>query len=320
MLSIPDFKEKQVLFIQPERNAENRIKLINDNIAFLKDDKIVNQLSCHKIFAIFIIGDISITSVLVRNCLKCGISIFLLKNNFETYAVIGSDAEGNYLLRIKQYNLSDEFGLAKYIVKNKILNQLILLKSGKKINGKDFEKMNAELNGKIDGANDEKELLGIEGSSTKNFFQVYFAEIDWYKRMPRTKVDHYNVLMDMGYTFLFNYIDSLLRLYGFDTYKGFYHKLFFQRKSLTCDLVEPFRCIIDKQLLKSYNLGQIDEKDFEYSGGRYLLKYDKSQKYANIFLEAILVRKDDLFLFIKDFYRCVVKEEKGNYPIFKIEP
>jgi len=320
MLSIPDFKEKQILFIQPERNAENRIKLINDNIAFLKDDKIINQLSCHKIFAIFIIGDISITSVLVRNCLKCGISIFLLKNNFETYAVIGSEAEGNYLLRIKQYNLSDEFNLAKHIVKNKFLNQMILLKSGKKINGKDFEKMNAELNEKIDSARDDKELLGIEGSSTKNFFQTYFAEIDWYKRMPRTKVDHYNVLMDMGYTFIFNYTDSLLRLYGFDTYKGFYHKLFFQRKSLTCDLVEPFRCIIDKQLLKSYHLGQIVREDFEYFGGRYLLKYDKSQKYANIFLEAILDRKDDLFLFIKDFYRCVIKEEKGDYPIFKIEP
>jgi len=319
MLSIPDFKEKQILFIQPERNSENRIKLINDNVVFLKDDKIINQLSCHKIFAIFIIGDISITSVLARNCLKCGISIFLLKNNFETYAAIGSDAEGNYLLRIKQYNLSDEFKLAKHIVKNKFLNQLILLKNAKKINGNDFEKMNAELNGKIDGARDDKELLGLEGSSTKNFFQAYFAEIDWYKRMPRTKVDHYNILMDMGYTFLFNYIDSLLRLYGFDTYKGFYHKLFFQRKSLTCDLVEPFRCIIDRQLLKSFHLGQIDEKDFEYSGGRYLLKYDKSQKYANIFLEAILERKDDLFLFIKDFYRLIMGNE-SKYPIFKIEP
>lgn len=320
MLSIPDFKEKQILFIQPERNAENRIKLINDNIAFLKNDKIVNQLSCYKIFAIFIIGDISITSVLVRNCLRYGISIFLLKNNFETYAAIGCGADGNYLLRKKQYNFSGELELAKHIVKNKISNQFALLKSGKKINDKDFEKMNAELNGKIDGARDDKELLGIEGSSTKNFFQVYFAEIDWYKRMPRVKVDHYNVLMDMGYTFLFNYIDSLLRLYGFDTYKGFYHKLFFQRKSLTCDIVEPFRCIIDKQLLKSCHLKQIDQEDFEYSGGRYLLKYDQSQKYANIFLEAILDRKDDLFLFVKDFYRYIIKEEKGDYPIFKIEP
>ncbi len=319
MLSIPDFKEKQILFIQPERSAENKIKLVNDNIAFLKDDKIINQLSCHKIFAIFIIGDISITSVLVRNCLKCGISIFLLKNNFETYAVIGCGADGNYLLRNKQYNFSDEFKLAKCTVKNKILNQLALLKIGENINGADFKKMETELSGKIDSAKDNKELLGLEGSSTKNFFQIYFGEIDWYKRMPRTKVDHYNVLMDMGYTFLFNYIDSLLRLYGFDTYKGFYHKLFFQRKSLTCDIVEPFRCIIDKQLLKSYHLGQIDKKDFDYSNGRYLLKYDKSQKYSGLFLDSILSHKENIFLYVKNFYRFMMEKE-FEYPIFKIEP
>lgn len=318
MLSIPDFKEKQILFIQPERNAENKIKLSNDNVAFLKGDKTVNQLSCHKIFAIFIIGDITLTSVLVRNCLKSGISIFLLKNNFETYATIGSAADGNYLLRNKQYIFSDDFKLAKFTVKNKILNQLELLRNAKKVNRAEFEKTQAELSAKIDNAKDDKELLGIEGSSTKNFFQTYFKEIDWYKRMPRTKVDHYNVLMDMGYTFLFNYIDSLLRLYGFDTYKGFYHKLFFQRKSLTCDIVEPFRCIIDKQLLKSFHLKQIDEKDFEYSGGRYLLKYDKSQKYSGIFLDAIIDHKENIFLYVKTFYRYMMEKEV-DYPVFKIE-
>lgn len=319
MLSIPDFKEKQILFIQPDRNAKNRIKIINDNVVFVKDDKIINQLSCHKIFAIFIIGDISITSGLIKNCLKCGISIFLLKNNFETYTAIGCGADGNYLLRNKQYNFLDDFNLAKYTVKNKISNQLVLLKDSKKIESADIKKMQSDLNEKIDVAKDDKELLGLEGSSTKNFFQVYFKEIDWYKRMPRTKVDHYNVLLDMGYTFLFNYIDSLLRLYGFDTYKGFYHKLFFQRKSLTCDIVEPFRCIIDRQLLKSFRLKQIDEKDFEYSGGRYLLKYDKSQKYSGIFLDSILSHKEQIFLYVKDFYRFMMEKEI-EYPIFKIEP
>ncbi len=318
MLSVPDFKEKQILFIQPERNTESRIKLINDNVAFLKDDKIINQLSCHKIFAIFIIGDISITSVLVRNCLKCGISIFLLKNNFETYAAIGCAADGNYLLRSKQYNFSNELELSQKIVRNKISNQSMLLKAAQKISTADFGKLEAELNKKIECAKDEKELLGIEGSATKNFFQIYFDDLGWYKRMPRTKIDHYNVLIDMGYIFLFNYIDSLLRLYGFDTYKGFYHKLFFQRKSLTCDMVEPFRCIIDKQILKSFHLKQIDEGDFEYSDGRYLLRYAKSQKYAGIFLEAILAHKENIFLYVKSFYRFMMGKE-SEYPVFKIE-
>jgi len=46
MLSLPDFREKQILFIIPEHGGENKIRLWNDNIRFEVDGKIINQLSC----------------------------------------------------------------------------------------------------------------------------------------------------------------------------------------------------------------------------------------------------------------------------------
>ena len=85
MMSLPDFREKQILFITNEQGAENKIQFKNDNIVFVKDGKIVNQISCHKVFAVFIIGDTSITTVLIKNCHKYGISLFLMKYNFEVY-------------------------------------------------------------------------------------------------------------------------------------------------------------------------------------------------------------------------------------------
>ena len=317
MLSLKDFREKQILLIQNELGVENKIRFENDNVVFEKDGKVANRLSCFKILAIFIIGDTSITSVLMRNCLKYGIALFMLKNNFELYASIGCGAEGNYLLRKKQYQNLDEFDLSKRVVANKILNQFRLLKLAKMINKQKFENSGAEATKKVKAAKDNQKLLGIEGNYTKNFFQTYFNELNWRRRMPRTKYDPYNVLMDMGYTFLFNYIETLLKLYGFDVYKGFYHKLFFQRKSLVCDLMEPFRCIIDKQLLKSFRLRQIDNKDFKIISKRYALSYDKSQKYALIFLEALVSNKEKMFSYIKDFYKCVIKDEK-DYRVFKI--
>lgn len=318
MLSLPDFQEKQILFVQARKNIENSIKFSNDNIVYLKDGKIVNRMSCHKVFTIFILGDFTITSVLIKNALKYGISIFLLKDNFETYTSIESKAEGNYLLRIKQYNFSKELFLSKQIIKNKTLNQLILLKNNKKISGENYKNRKRELFDKIDNVKENNELLGIEGNTAKEFFKLYFNKLKWYKRMPQTKVDIYNLLMDMGYTFIFNYIDSLLRIYGFDTYKGFYHQLFFQRKSLTCDVVEPFRCIVEKTLLKAYRLGQINEKDFKYYNERYFLKYDKSKEYAKIFLEAILKNKKEIFLYVKKFYGFVL-DDKKDFPVFKIK-
>ncbi len=316
MLSLSDFKEKQILFIQSEKGQKCEIKFWNDNVRFMKEGEVINQLSCHKILAIFILGDLTITTVLIKKCLQYGVSLFLLKNNFLVYATIGSSAEGNYLLRMKQYNFQDELGLARQVVNNKIYNQWMLL--AKENKEKKLSDNFCKIEEKIKNTKDEKTLLGIEGDLTKKFFVSYFSEINWHKRMPQTKIDINNVLLDMGYTYLFNFIDTLLRLHGFDTYKGFYHKLFFQRKSLSCDLMEPFRCLIDKQLTKSYHLKQIDEKDFKFNKGRYELSYDKQLKYSKIFLECILNYKEDIFQYIKQFYVCVLNETK-EYPFFKLK-
>lgn len=315
MLSFNDFNEKRILFIQSGECDCSKIKFRNDNIVLEKNGEIVNQASCHKTLAIFIIGDASLTTVLIRNAKKFGISIFLMKENFLTYASIDASAEGNYLLRAAQYKEKNELEMAKNLMRNKFANQLALIKSVSAEKGELFD--NDELFGKIEKAKNEQELLGLEGSFAKKFFKIYFADMDWYKRMPGVKIDCYNILLDIGYTFLFNFIDSLLRLYGFDTYKGFYHKLFFQRKSLSCDIEEPFRCIIDKQLLKSFHLKQINEKDFKKDNGRYLLKYENQKKYAEIFFGAIMENKEEIFIYVYDFYRHV--QGKGDFPIFNIK-
>jgi len=62
----------------------------------------------------------------------------------------------------------------------------------------------------------------------------------------------------------------------FDNYKGVYHKFFYQRKSLVCDLVEPFRPIIDYKVRKIIKLGQVNEEDFDYIHGQYRIFGKKS--------------------------------------------
>lgn len=313
MLSLPDFKEKQLLFI---RGAEikDKIKFTNENICFLKDGKIENQVSCHKVFILFIIGECSLTTALIKKCHKYGVSIFLLNDNLATYSRIISLAEGNYLLRMRQYNLANELNMAKNLVLNKIQNQIFLLEKTKENNKLSY--LDGVKN-KITSAKTEKELLGIEGSAGKFFFENYFSEIGWYKRMPRVKADIVNYLMDLGYTILFNFIDSMLGIYGFDAYKGFYHKLFFQRKSLACDLVEPFRSIIDKQILKSYHLNQVNEKDFKFIGGRYSASYENQRKYLKIFSENIMDHKEEIFCYVRNFYYFIMNN--SEFPYFEIK-
>jgi CRISPR-associated protein Cas1 len=316
MLTLPDLKAKQILFIQTEQGIKNHLFFKNENLIFEKNGEIINQASCHRILAIFIIGDFSLTSCLIRECRRRAASLFFLGRNFKTYASINSTAEGNYLLRSKQYNIKPdcELRISKEIVENKIQNQIKLLQGADKLSNKQqFDKI---IRG-IKLAKSAEELLGLEGNFSKIFFKEYFSEMGWFRRAPRTKEDIQNLLLDMGYAFLFNFIDSLLLLFGFDTYKGYYHKLFFQRKSLTCDIIEPFRSIIEKSLLKAYHLSQINEKDFFVKNGRYSLSYDKNQKYVKIFMDAIMDHKQPLYLYVQNFYRFIMKDY-GRFPVFDI--
>jgi len=321
MIQLPDFNQKQVVFVRLGRDADlNGLKFKNDNVAFYKDDVLVNQVSCHKLFALFIQGEGTFTSILLDKLLSFGISVFFMKRNFKVYAAVGAVAAGNYLLRNNQYHFKDSLGFAKYLIKNKVFNQLTLLKKAAPDLFKSKSKLQyyKDLENKIDDAKDLSELRGFEGSVSKFYFSNYFKGIGWYKRMPRSKVDINNLLLDLGYNLLFNFVDALLNLHGFDTYKGIYHQLFFQRKSLTCDIMEPFRCIIDKALIKAYNLKQVDDKDFQLVKGRYVFKYDNGRKYLKLFLEALMENKEDIFKYVKGFYFCVLNN-MYNYPFYKIQ-
>ena len=316
MLTLPDIKAKQVLIIQTERGAKNHLFFRNENLVFEKNGEIINQASCHRILAAFVIGDFTFTSGLIRECRKRAVSLFFLNQNLRVYGSINAKADGNYLLRSAQYSMGarEELEIAKNIVKNKIQNQTRLMRLSN-------ESYNADYSEKVikaaETAQIANELLGLEGNFSKIFFKAYFNELDWYRRLPRVKPDATNLLLDMGYTFLFNFIDALLLLFGFDSYKGCYHKLFFQRKSLSCDVVEPFRCIIEKQILKSYHLKQINKDDFFIEQGKYALTYDQSQKYAKIFAEAIMGHKESMYLYVWKFYRHIM-DKKNVLPEFNI--
>jgi CRISP-associated protein Cas1 len=317
MLTLPDFKEKRILYVQAEYGHDNLLQLTNDNVRFIRDGEAVNQMSTHNIFAVFIVGEMSITTALLKKLTAQGISVFLLNTNLRTKASVMAEAGGNYLLREKQYACDKELTIAANIVANKINEQEKILKKCKKTYDSNVFKNARDMLQKVD---DNQQLLGIEGNVGKTYFQSIFSDIGWVRRAPQTKEDILNLLLDIGYTYLFNYTDSLLRLFGFDTYKGFYHQLFFQRQSLVCDVMEPMRPIIDYRLVKSYNLKQIHEKDFVFKNGRFEFKngFKTSKEYSSIFLEAINGHKEEIYNYILLFYRYIMNDGKYKFPEFTL--
>jgi CRISPR-associated protein Cas1 len=319
MLSYPDFKEKTVVTVFATQGQ--KFSFLNDNLIVKdNDDEVVLQTSCHRMLALWIVGNGTFTTGLLERSKKFGFPIVHMSQNLKLIGAWNAPTEGNFLLRKKQYSY-DSLNIAKHLVYNKIINQLELLKSirQKSIACKDAIENIKGYSLQISGMNDLTSLLGLEGVSAKVYFNVWYENLDWKGRKPRTKHDPLNVLLDMGYTYLFYYIENMLHLYGFDVYKGVYHTNFYKRKSLVCDLQEPFRCIVDKAVKKAYALGQVNESDFDFQKGQYSLKYSKSKYYTRLLLAAIIDYKSDLFLYCQQYYRAFIQEKEiSDFPVFNI--
>ena len=317
MMSLPDFKQKQIILAL--LNMGEKLSFKNDNIVITDvDGKIKHQSTCYKLFALFIIGHISITSGLLQRAKKFGFSITMFSYGLIPYGTWQYKTEGNFLLRQKQYDYNST-DIAKHLVSNKIYRQVHYLEKRreKSLELKDAinhlyhykELLNDNLN--------FQEILGVEGVSSRLYFTYMFDNMNWNGRSPRTKKDIINLLLDIGYMQLFHIIDAMLNLYGFDTYKGVYHKEFYQRKSLVADIIEPFRSIVDYEIRKAYNLGQIKEDDFDFIDGQYKLFGDKAKPYITLLLNAILEYKNEIFLYIQQYYRAFMRDKPiSAYPFF----
>ena len=133
------------------------------------------------------------------------------------------------------------------------------------------------------------------------------------------KRDFVNSSLDVGYSLLFTFLDCLAQSYGFDTYVGVLHRQFYMRKSLICDLVEPFRPIIDAQVKKGINLKQIKEDDFMLVKGQWTLKYERSAQYVRLFMTPLIERRAELFEYVRRFYQAFMKGLPGKeFPCFDV--
>ena len=299
MLSISDFQKKQIIFLITSQG--DKLSFSNDNVVVKdKNGTIKHQSTCYRLFMICVIGNISITSGLIQRSKKFGFSICLMSTTFKVYEVLGARMEGNTLLRQHQYAYVGT-SIGRKIEQNKIANQSATLKQIR--NKSEYLKDGIEMLDKLMEAlkteTDYLTIMGIEGNAAKIYFPRMYENVKWTGRKPRIKNDYINVTLDIGYTMLFNIVDAILQVYGFDTYYGVFHRCFYMRKSLVCDIMEPMRPIVDYAIRRAINLGQCKNDDFEEYNNQWHLKYTRSSTYVQFLMSAILEYKDDIFIYIQ---------------------
>ena len=273
-----------------------------------------------KILALFVIGHMTVTTPLIEKCKLFGVALIVVKPNLRPVFYWADTAEANYLLRQRQYQFaSNDLSIARILVRNKINNQMNTLVRTR-LKSPIVLQARAQCQsalGKIDTITDYNQLLGLEGQVAKSYYAAYFNSLGWKGRRPRMKCDEINLTLDIGYTLLFNFMECFIRMFGFDLYVGVYHRLWFKRKSLVCDIMEPFRCVIDHAVLLAFHRKQFSTSHFELVKHEYQLKREYTSAYYNVFLNALVAHKSCIFRYVQRYYRSFMGRKSATaYPTF----
>lgn len=155
------------------------------------------------------------------------------------------------------------------IVKNKILNQSLLLN---KIKNDKYDLLTSYIDEVVSG-----DKTNREGHTAKVYFNALFG-----KDFVRNNNDNINAALNYGYAILLSTINKEVITGGYLTQLGIHHKNEFNEFNLSCDLMEPFRVIVDnfvyfnqeRELNTNYKLDIVNilNNSYKYQNKSYTLK------------------------------------------------
>lgn len=155
------------------------------------------------------------------------------------------------------------------IIKNKILNQMLLLKKIKSENSDLLMSYIDEVT--------ENDKTNREAHASKVYFNSLFT-----KKFIRNSDDEINAKLNYGYAILLSTVNKEIASNGYLTQIGVNHKSEYNNFNLSCDLMEPFRVIIDnfvyfnqdKPFNTEYKMNLINlfNNKYTYQKKKYTLK------------------------------------------------
>ena len=182
-----------------------------------------------------------------------------------------------------KWKVSDKDKIWSEIVKNKIMNQALLLKKTK---SPKYKLILSYIDEVVDG-----DKTNREGHAAKVYFNALFGN-----DFVRNSDDSINAALNYGYAILLSTINKEIINNGYLTQLGIHHKNEFNEFNLTCDLMEPFRIVIDnfvyynqeRKFDTEYKLDIVNilNGTFKYQGKNYTLK-DIIRMFVKSTLESI---------------------------------
>ncbi|MCI5984490.1 MAG: type II CRISPR-associated endonuclease Cas1 [Firmicutes bacterium] len=216
---------------------------------------------------------VSISSYLLKELADNKINIIFCDEKHNPFGELNSFYSSHNtskkILIQTNWNNKQKDELWSLIVKNKIINQALLLN---KIKSENYDLLMSYVNEVRVG-----DRTNREAHSAKVYFNSLFT-----KSFIRNANDNINAALNYGYSILLSNFNKEIVNNGYLTQLGIHHKSEFNQFNLACDLMEPFRPIIDnfvyynqtREFDSKYKLDLINifNNNYKYLSKNYTLK------------------------------------------------
>lgn len=286
------------LYITKEQSY---LSLDGENVVLTECKKELIRLPFTNIDSIVCMNYIGCSPALMGKCAENMISLCFISPSGRFLARVTGEFKGNVFLRKSQLEKFSDSNVQIELIQNllnaKFKNTKNLINRSLRDNkfledNQDIQKFTQKIDVSIQKIHTETNLdslRGIEGQVAKSYFYIFDSLYTQQRedfllsgRSKRPPLDATNATLSFLYTICTNDIASALECVGLDPYIGFFHTLRSGRVSLACDIVEEFRCLIERLVISIINLKVLNKSDFEKQvSGAVLLNESGRKKVIN---------------------------------------
>ncbi len=274
-----------VITKQAKLNYQNRFLVVKNGI----EESYIHLSEIDTILVDSI--SVSISSYLLKELSQNKINIIFCDEKHNPFGELKSfymrhNSSKMLMLQMK-WTQKQKDQLWKQIVINKITNQIWVLQ---KIKSKNVERLLSYIDVQIG------DKTNREGHAAKVYFNSLFGT-----SFIRNHDDSINAALNYGYAILLSTINKEIISLGLLTQLGIHHKNEFNEFNLSCDLMEPFRPIIDsfvfynqtRELNQEYKMDIVNifNNTFQYKGKQYTLK-DIIKLYVKNVVDVLTTKKE----------------------------
>ncbi|KDE42840.1 CRISPR-associated protein Cas1 [Metamycoplasma hyosynoviae] len=256
-----------------EINESNYAKLFLGNLILYKEKQKISIPTKNIDTVIFENQNSTITLPLINELVNKGVNIIICdKQHLPNSLII--PLQGHYNSKILQNQIlwDSDFKNSVWtrIINLKILNSLNLLKKLKLLNSDDEGTLlNYAKNIKF------MDSTNREAHAAKLYFKLLFGN-KFNRQDDNNLINRY---LNYGYSILMSYITRSIISKGYDCRIAIFHKSFNNYYALSTDLMEPFRCLIDKLVYEYFKNNELVNFQ-EFKEKLFLIFFDYI-KYQN---------------------------------------